>query len=834
MNSKELKAFLSEHVEDVCRDLLPAGKRVNGEWLVGNITGEAGKSLGVCLTGERAGLWRDRSADEHGGIMELIIQNRGCTYQEACDWARQRFSLPDFKPESSRNGAKPFDPLSFPHKTADSPERRGDQAWPYHNPDGQIIGYVVRFNNPDGSKDERPLRCVNGKWAWRGWRKPECPPIYNLHELLQRPDDDVLVVEGEKTCDAAKRMFRDYVCITWQGGSSAVSRVNWDALLEREGNIVLWPDNDPPGRKAMIHLLNRRPSGIFMVDLPDTLPKGWDLADDIPEDFDPEARIVAALNPVHRAAAPAPFDSLGIGGDATYVYFSKNTHSPIHLSRTGHKPPAFFSLAPLEWWEQNYPSRNGDGVNWNLAASDTMQICGRSRFDPDVIRSCGLWRDEGRLVYHLGDRLWVDGEIVSLSRFKSRFIYQSRPAIRRELCDPLPSTACSRFKSVFDHLPLRRTIQSVALGGWIMVAPICGILGWRPHLQICGEPDSGKTWSLNNLFDPLLDKICIRTTGNSTEAGIRQTIQSAAVPVVIDETEVDSRDGMSRMNKIQNIARIASAEGGVVLRGTASGEHALEYQVRCMFAFASVLPVASLKADTSRFATAEFWKRPDQEPFKAIMEVIRITVSNHTWCNRFLSRALNLAETIVHNTAVFQEVVWNIVGDNRISHQFGALFAGWHAYASDSKITIEEARGVVGQYKFDSVAEMAGTDDQSDVLDRILTTRIHWNGTGRLEMAQISTLISTFWNNVNSEDATEAEYALKNYGIIPQTDGILVMRTDRNICSIFTGTAWADKRWTQQLKRLDGVEDGARARNGAAKTCRTLFVSRESIRTHLP
>ena len=45
---------------------------------------------------------------------------------------------------------------------------------------------------------------------------PTPRPLYNLSELALRPDSPVLIVEGEKTADAAK-LFPDYVVVTSSG-----------------------------------------------------------------------------------------------------------------------------------------------------------------------------------------------------------------------------------------------------------------------------------------------------------------------------------------------------------------------------------------------------------------------------------------------------------------------------------------------------------------------------------------------------------------------------------------------------------------------------------------
>lgn len=58
----------------------------------------------------------------------------------------------------------------------------------------------------------------------------------------------VLVVEGEKACDAARAMFPQFAVITWPGGASAVKRADWSPLDGRR--VVIWRDNDEAGLKA--------------------------------------------------------------------------------------------------------------------------------------------------------------------------------------------------------------------------------------------------------------------------------------------------------------------------------------------------------------------------------------------------------------------------------------------------------------------------------------------------------------------------------------------------------------------------------------------------------
>ena len=98
-------------------------------------------------------------------------------------------------------------------------------------------------------------------------------------------------MEGEKTAEAAARLFPEYAVVTWAMGSKAVGKTDWRPLAGR--NAVLFPDADEPGRKAMVAVrkaLERAgASSVAIVDLPSGLPPGWDLADPLPPLFNEAA-----------------------------------------------------------------------------------------------------------------------------------------------------------------------------------------------------------------------------------------------------------------------------------------------------------------------------------------------------------------------------------------------------------------------------------------------------------------------------------------------------------------------------------------------------------------
>lgn len=163
--------------------------------------------------------------------------------------------------------------------------------WAYRDSDGRLLGYTVRYDGPvNGSKPEKQVKpftyCAgsDGKMEWRSQGFPEPRPLYGLDRLAARPNAPVLVVEGEKTADAAMKLFPSYVVITSPGGSGSARKCDWGSVARRL--VVACPDADDPGKRYAEDVADmaRRAgaASVHVVKLPSNLPKGWDLADQLP------------------------------------------------------------------------------------------------------------------------------------------------------------------------------------------------------------------------------------------------------------------------------------------------------------------------------------------------------------------------------------------------------------------------------------------------------------------------------------------------------------------------------------------------------------------------
>ena len=168
------------------------------------------------------------------------------------------------------------------------------RLWPYRHADGELACFMARWDLPDGSKEVRPLKLKDKRWALKGIPGPR--PLYNLPALVKRPDAPVLVVEGEKTSDAAGEIFPSHVSTTSMYGAKSPHQSDWTPVKGRE--VVVWPDNDPDGqryaRKVAPLALKDGASIVRVVKLPEGLPAKWDLADPVPDGVDLEMLLADA------------------------------------------------------------------------------------------------------------------------------------------------------------------------------------------------------------------------------------------------------------------------------------------------------------------------------------------------------------------------------------------------------------------------------------------------------------------------------------------------------------------------------------------------------------
>ena len=190
---------------------------------------------------------------------------------------------------------------------------------------------VYEYCAPGGILYHRVHRQGEGRdkrvWQDANHQGPFYP--YRIEHAPDWGDKPVAVVKGEKCAERLARL--GYAVVTWCGGTNKVTRTLWGALAGRE--IILWPDHDAAGLKAMQQLaeiLDGLGCPVRWVSVPEGKPGGWDCAN--ATDADAHRLIDAAsANDLAR-----PIEEMG-GQLGEWP----RAMTPVEFATADYPPPAF-------------------------------------------------------------------------------------------------------------------------------------------------------------------------------------------------------------------------------------------------------------------------------------------------------------------------------------------------------------------------------------------------------------------------------------------------------------------------------------------------------------
>lgn len=790
---------------------------------------------------------------------------------------------------------------------------RPSHMWTYHTSEGQIIGHVCRFDLGDGEKDVVPLTwCSNGtkmEWRWQGFTKPR--PMYNLHLLAANPSATVLVVEGEKSADAAQAQLdpSKTVVTTWPGGSMAIAHIDWSPLSGRRA--IFWPDNDVQGLSAMLHILHLCTDIHIskIVPLDTTLPKGWDCADqqwnagelrswvlsrvvdqipptngDLwrmaqvdresvyqfgpvdgqwtfkelkesaeltpqnpePPAYEPEGEIT--FNPNIPDLPPSPpryededeglpferyFKFLGWNkdeGQQKHYFFQHEAKTTLSYSASGFTKSALITLAPLNFWEGYFPSKkNGvsiDGAQEFLIRSSVKA----GPFSDRFIRGRGAWVENGKVVIHRGTSLIVNGKPAALGSISSKYIYETSDDLGIIPDNPLTTKEANQIVDITRLLNWERDVNAFLLAGWCVVAPICGALNWRSHIWLTGSAGTGKSWVFLHILRRLLGETALAVQGETSEAGLRQTLGHDAMPVVFDEADIDDKRSADRIQNILTLMRSASSDnGGLLLKGSATG-HAKSYSIRSCFAFASIGVQAAQQADRSRITILGMKRLLDSDPSRntrwAELQRRYHEVVTDEYVQRLQARTIKLLPIILRNAQTFSNAAASVLGEQRTGDQLGALLAGAYSLFSDGEIGFDAAVKWVSDKDWSEETSLQGTKDEISLLSFIMDHLVQVES-GDLhtryersigELVSIASGTQTIGISMN-----DAEGKLSRVGIKVKDKVVYVSNSHKFIVSLLKDTAWA-KNHSKILRRLPGAVEKDSIRFGVGVTTRAVGI----------
>ena len=819
----------------------------------------------------------------------LLMRVTGQSYADAKSAVEAYLNIPSLTANARpiKTPKKPYRQPERPPSDAPPPplDRGAVAQWVYRDSSGAQLFWVQRIPLSNGKK-----AYLHRVWLDNAWHRPsrndsftcEWPaprPLYNLPDLAQRPAAMVLLVEGEKTATAAANLFPEQVVVTWPNGAKAINKIDWSPLSGRD--CYLWPDADNDGADAMAtvaaHLLQQQCT-VSIVAPPSTTPSDWDLADapaasgwdlgdstnwtpdqawdylaknaheiELPATATPTATPTTtppAQPPQPPTQPPAaataqqpqptdPFKILGFDGDH-YFYHALTTGQVVKLSRSAHTATNLFALAPLPYWETLYPGQRG--ANWNMAASDLITRAGTiGPYDSARIRGRGAWFDHHRSVLHLGDTLIVDGISQSvLEPFNSRHNYLNLTPIDGPAgATPLSDQDAYKTLELAQRFRWGVPASGMLLAGWCALAPICGALRWRPHIWLTAGAGSGKSEILNRFIMPLLGDFAITIEGATTEAGIRQGLNSDALPVVFDEAESNERTDKLRMQGILALARIASTESSArILKGSANGE-VTRYTIRSMFLLSSISTALKQGADKSRFA--QLTLRPNdaaedaarrQAEWKVLKGDLTATVTLE-YAASLQARTVSLIPQIRASVEIFTDAAASYFNSQRLGDQYGTLLAGAWSLMSSEVATPADALGFIQSADWSIYSEPTETPDELRCIQAILQHPIRVELEPGSTTRTIGELVDLAAMRANEMiiTSTLAQTLLNRHGLRVDVDRLMVSNNSTALARILSDTPWSHS-WNQILLRLPGAYRLGMTRfSGAGGRARAVSLS---------
>lgn len=214
---------------------------------------------------------------------------------------------------------------------------------------------------------------ATGVWAAKQHIPPGQQPLYGLQAIAAAPDAPVLIVEGEKAAAGAVQYLPPgWLVTTWAGGSTHTKGADWSPLEGR--TLVIWPDNDDPGRNAATAILARLPHA-HIVTVPVQFPDKWDLADALPEGFDAgwvRAKIIHATSNGRDATAQTNLPSTLNGAHSPALH-----KKPILLVDSDTTAIAAMQYLPPGWVAHVYDLGHASSLT-SLGSPDAAIIWGRN------------------------------------------------------------------------------------------------------------------------------------------------------------------------------------------------------------------------------------------------------------------------------------------------------------------------------------------------------------------------------------------------------------------------------------------------------------------------
>lgn len=513
--------------------------------------------------------------------------------------------------------------------------------------------------------------------------------------------------------------------------------------------------------------------------------------------------------------------------EGNYYFLNLRLGAVVSLPAARMKKENLISLAPLDFWMKTARSVNGKtgavGADWDrildliFRTSEQVGI-----WDERRVVGQGAVIDMGRIVFHTGSALWVEG-IGTLDPgdfCDGQYFYTKRGEHPMpDMDNPFPADApeVRQLLDIVRAVDWRkedRSLSVMSLFGYMAISPICGVLQKRPHLWLDGAWGTGKSWLIQNVVNPVLGGYQETVKSNSTEPGLRVLLDSRSLPLVFDEAEGATAADRERLDKIISLARHTYTENdALVTQGTPGGGAVRRYAVRSMFLLASIATRLFSAADRTRFALATLDVNHDLAHFRENVErpaEILLRPENN-FSRRLMARMILNAHHIRPTIDIMVETFMRFNLQLRVADVYAVYAAGaWLALHDGAPADHREAVDFINR-EFGSLASIIevnndlSTDRDHDRLFRALLDhdeRIDMGGYAQTEPLGVLVRVACGYEVDSAVTQRDALRTLSRLGMRPArggeparaddlADSLLVHRNSPSLQRILENTPYA-------------------------------------------
>lgn len=522
----------------------------------------------------------------------------------------------------------------------------------------------------------------------------------------------------------------------------------------------------------------------------------------------------AALQKEREEATKPPFLALGTQG-AQFVYYARRSEILFHWRTKDHTPVNMRFLAPVEWWQKTL---DPDGQLTPRQVMDRaidycIDLTGSRKFDPDAIRKCGVWDEDGAAVYHAGNAVYLfcpgNGQErpfqpVDHARTGKPLYLPGKPLLAPS-DDMLTDEEGKTIAEFIGAHSWKCGEDAFLCLGLVTQAILSGYLRFRAHGWINAPSGSGKT-TLRESVQLLIGDMARYFKGlETTDAGLRQKLESDSCPVIFDEADSDNAAKTANMGRILALLRTATDGDVGIIKGGVDGK-SVTYLMRNAFLLFSVRSMIEKSSEQSRIFELELEKKDPSEtaPLFQRHNELAAVIREGDLGRKYITRIIHHAPDIRRNIEALRQYLSGRGEEGRRAEMFATVYASAHFVTSGHDLTPQEMQ---------ECADMAAGSDYARVLDDDGERCLEWM-LGYSPPIAGNRTIREFIKEAAAAEISEDASVLERYGLYVRktADGnkcafLNASKKNRKISEIFKGSEWEGVNVKKVLLNVKGLEE---------------------------